>query len=136
MMKCPGSLRSRWMDVFLKMHLVALLLVVAGVGFSSSGASLNSLSPDSKKVQVSDPALARQIVAHGGKLIADYGGYQLYELPKDASRLLENTRAQVHEEYDVIELHSQRLNTRTSEARALSKAVGNFTGKHLHLVQF
>jgi hypothetical protein len=32
------------------------------------------------KVRVGDPVLARQIAAQGGRLIADYGNNQLYEV--------------------------------------------------------
>src|SRR5690349_1246756 len=31
------------------------------------------------KIQVQDPALAAQLAAQGGRLVADYGGFQVYE---------------------------------------------------------
>jgi len=34
------------------------------------------------QIQVSDAGLAAQIVAQGGRLMADYGSYQLYEAPQ------------------------------------------------------
>ena len=35
------------------------------------------------KLQVSDPSASREIIAQGGRLIADYGGYQLYEIDRE-----------------------------------------------------
>jgi hypothetical protein len=81
------------------------------------------------KVQTSDPAAARAIVAAGGRLIADYGGYQLFE----ATQI---NGLQVRDEYNLILLNAARLDTSTPETQALRQPAGSFAGKRLRLVQF
>jgi hypothetical protein len=92
------------------------------------------------KWRVNDPALAKSLVARGGKLIADYGGFQLIQaddsalIPQSGTSRMEN-----EDEYDAIELNAVRLDTRAvspTAGRALRKSAGSFAGKHLHLVQF
>jgi hypothetical protein len=81
------------------------------------------------KVQTSDPAAARAIVAAGGRLRADYGGYQLFESTK-------TNGLQVRDDYNLIRLNAARLDTSTPEIQALRQAAGTFAGKRLRLVQF
>ncbi len=88
------------------------------------------------KIQVTDPALAAQIETQGGRLIADYGSYRLYEVDHIAPEMLANGRAEMRDYYNTIFLHAVPLDTRKPEIKALRKSVGPFAGKHLHLVQF
>ncbi|HTA94517.1 MAG TPA: S8 family serine peptidase, partial [Verrucomicrobiae bacterium] len=88
------------------------------------------------KLRVSDPALAQSLVARGGKLIADYGGFQLVEADDSVLANLDESRVERQDDFDEIKLNAKSLNTRTPEIRALRKSAGNFSGKHLHLVQF
>ncbi len=88
------------------------------------------------KIQVSDPGLAKEIEADGGRMIADYGTYQLYETPRLTSRMLANDRTELRDHYNVILLHAGHLDTTKAEVKALRKSVGVFAGRHLHLVQF
>ncbi len=81
------------------------------------------------KVQASDPAQARGIVAAGGRLIADYGGYKLFEAEQ-------TNGLQTRDEYNLILLNTVRLDSSTTEIQALRQPVGTFTGKRLRLVQF
>jgi Subtilase family len=81
------------------------------------------------KVQTSDPAAARASVAAGGRLIADYGGYQLFETAQ-------TNGLQVRDEYNFIHLNAARLDTATAEFQALRQPAGSFAGKRLHLLQF
>ncbi|HWH69068.1 MAG TPA: S8 family serine peptidase, partial [Candidatus Sulfotelmatobacter sp.] len=88
------------------------------------------------KVQVSDPLLASQIVAQGGRFFADYGSYQLYEAAQVSPELAANPHAEVRDEYNVIELNAAPLDTTKAEVTVLRQTVTAFTGKRLHLVQF
>ena len=88
------------------------------------------------KIQVSDPAVAQEIVRQGGRLIADYGSFQLYDVPSLAPELLGRAQAQLRDEYNVITLKAGHLETTQTEVQSLRKAVGAFVGKRMHLVQF
>ena len=81
------------------------------------------------KVQTSDPAAARAILAAGGRLIADYGGYQLFAAAQ-------TNGLQVRDEYNLIFLNAARLDTTQPETQPPRQPPAAFTGKRLHLVQF
>ncbi|HWF19018.1 MAG TPA: S8 family serine peptidase, partial [Verrucomicrobiae bacterium] len=137
MMKRLGNVgRTCGLGAFLLFQLIALL------SFAQDGSNVPLSSVQNRhdgnphKIQVTDPLLARKIEAQGGHLIADYGSYQLYEIPQLVPGMFANTRAELRDGYDVIELNAGHLNTRRPEVQALTKAVGTFSGKRLHLVQF
>jgi uncharacterized repeat protein (TIGR01451 family) len=88
------------------------------------------------KVQVNDPVLGEQIKAQGGKLIADYGAFQLYDAADDVETFSRGHKADLRDEYNFIHLNAGRLDTRKLEVQALRKAAGNLNGKRMHLVQF
>ena len=88
------------------------------------------------KIEVTDRDLGARIAAQGGRLIADYGGYQLYEAAQVSPEVLAGRNAQVRDEYNLILLHAKHLDTRQPEVQALRRSVGGFAGKRLHLVQF
>ena len=112
-----------------------------GIVFSAITAFFVCLLPfrasaEPKKIRVNDPAVAQALQARGGKLIADYGGFQLIELDSPKFSKHESEHAQVDDDADFIELHAARLNTRDTAVKAQRRAVGTFGGKRLHLVQF
>jgi hypothetical protein len=88
------------------------------------------------KLRVNDPALARSLVARGGKVVADYGGFQLIQADDVLLTNLDEARVQRQDDFDEIKLNAKSLNTRAAAIVALRKSAGNFSGKHLHLVQF
>jgi len=81
------------------------------------------------KVQTSDPAAARAILAAGGRLIADYGGYQLFAAAQ-------TNGLQVRDDYNCLLLNAALLDTTQPETQALRQPAGRFAGKRLHLLQF
>jgi hypothetical protein len=87
------------------------------------------------KVQVNDRALGRQMAAEGARLIADYGAYQLYDAPAAMTHLPPN-KAEMRDDYNLILLNANRLDTTTAEVKALRTTQGGFAGKRLRLVQF
>jgi len=105
--------------------ILIFLLLFAGAAWSAP-----------HKLRVSDPALAQSLVARGGKLVADYGGFQLIEADDSILTNLDARRVERQDDFDEINLNAKSLNTRAAEIRALRKSAGNFSGKHLHLVQF
>jgi hypothetical protein len=80
--------------------------------------------------------LAARIEAQGGRLISDYGGFQLLEVPQVTSDLATNTHVEFRDDINFVLLNAAWLDTTKSETKALRKAVGSFVGKRLHLVQF
>jgi hypothetical protein len=88
------------------------------------------------KVQVTDPVLAKQIQAQGGKLIANYGGYQLFDVAQLSPALATNNQVEVHDEYNKILLNAAQLDTTKPEVKALRQSISGFQGKRMHLVQF
>ena len=88
------------------------------------------------KVQVNDPASAEKIVARGGRLLADYGHFQLYEVEQISPDLPGKTGTEIRDEYNRIELNAGPIDTTAPVAKTLRKTVGAFYGKRLHLVQF
>ena len=88
------------------------------------------------KWRVSDSTLAKSLVARGGKLIADYSGFQIIQADDAAMTNLDVSRMENEDEYDAIKLNAARLNTRSQEILLLREPAGVFAGKRLHLVQF
>lgn len=88
------------------------------------------------KVRVKDRALAQQLLKRGGKLIADYGSFQIIATEEAVGKNQYRGRAQSEAAADFIELNARRINTRSPDARTMTKARGTFSGRQLHLVQF
>ena len=88
------------------------------------------------KVQVSDPALAEKIVARGGRLLADYGHFQLYEVSQISPDLPGKTGTEIRDEYNRIELNAGPINTTAPMVKTLRKTASAFPVKRLHLIQF
>ena len=88
------------------------------------------------KIKVNDPAVAKQIAAQGGKMLADYGSYQVYEASQIGPDLLANDRLEIRDDYNVIQLNAAPLDTTKPEVKALRKTVGGFQGKRMHLIHF
>ncbi|HEX3800988.1 MAG TPA: S8 family serine peptidase [Verrucomicrobiae bacterium] len=117
-------------------YLVVTLLIA--LMHQDALASLNVVATNAPmhKIQVSDPAAAKQIEASGGHLLADYGSYKLYETPMLTSKLLSSRRAELRDRYNLILLNAGHLDTTSPQMKAARRSAGFFTGKHLHLVQF
>jgi hypothetical protein len=67
----------------------------------------------SRKVRVSDPVRARMVRDQGGRLIADYGSFQLFEV--DAARapgLLAVAGVEPRDEEDLVLLNARTIDTR------------------------
>jgi len=87
------------------------------------------------KVRIEDPVLVRDLVAQGAKVIGDYGSFSV--LSADDSLLTGvSNRIEFADEWNMIRLNARPINTSAPEAKALRRAVGSFTGKRLHLLQF
>ena len=116
---------------------VALTLTVAGqIGVAQVNQTRLAPGGTPHKVQINDPALAKQIAAEGGRLLADYRSYQIFEVAQISASLATNEQAEVRDYYNVVHLNASPLDTSKPEIKALRKAVGSFSGKRMHLVHF
>ena len=111
-------------------RLILSLLSVFTLGIAANAAP--------HKLRVNDPAAATALLASGGKLIADYGGFQLIEADTAAPALTtaNGKHIEVDANADFIELHAARLNTRDTQVQSHRKKLTAFAGKKLHLAHF
>ena len=108
-------------------RLLAVLLCT-GLSLSSHAAS--------HKLRVQDPALAKHLIESGGKVLGDYGSFQIIETQETQPTDSRRQRTERADDSDFIELNSLRLNSRAAETKSLRKQRAPFTGKRLHLIQF
>ncbi len=120
-----SSRQRRWPQT--TQSLLAALLC-AGLSFVAHGAS--------HKLRVQDPSLAKQLVENGGKVLGDYGSFQIIETQETQPTDSRRQRTELVDDSDFIEFNSVRLNTRATEIKSLRKQRAPFAGKRLHLIQF
>ena len=111
------------MPIWLRPLLLIGVLLIAAAAYSAP-----------HKVRVNDPKLARELLARGGRLVADYGGFELVET--DEVPPAAGSRAQLADHLNFILLNARPLDTRKPEIQALRQPAGAFAGKRLHLIQF
>ena len=85
---------------------------------SSSGTGPGLFGANGHKLQVTDRAADAQVVAAGGRLIADYGSYRLYDVPPSA---LDRKWGRSRDNYNSILLNAGRLDTSTAPSRRCGK---------------
>ncbi len=95
-----------------------------------------TVSPNSCKLRVNEPAVVVTLQAQGARVLANYGSFQLLEVGPVAALKTRSHASVGTIQSDLIELNARRLDPRTSETRALRQSVGHFSGRRLHLVQF
>jgi hypothetical protein len=113
--------------------LVAWLFGSGGLGLADTQPLVSAAH---HKIKVQGQAAVAQAVAQGGTLIADYGSFQLYEVPQVTSSLAAQPAVQNSDEFNFIMLNAGPIDTSRPEIQAQRTAVGTFAGKRLHLVQF
>lgn len=117
-----------------KIFLWRLAACLAAGLIPSLQASPGTSETTGHKVRVHDDAGARAIAAQGGRLVEDYGGFKIYNLPQITANLPRS--AELMEDYNSILLNSIPLNTARGEMQAARRSVGTFSGKRMHLVHF
>ena len=94
-------------------------------------------SGDRHKLRVDDPAVASQILADGGRLIADYGSFQMMEANASAEQTFAGSGSvENRDEDNRILLNAGEVDTTTDVAKFTRRAPTQFAGRRLHLVQF
>src|ERR1041385_7667557 len=69
------------------------------------------------KLRVTDPALAKTLVDRGGKLVADYGAFQLIETDDATPANRNDRRAENVDDLNVIHLNARPLDTRDPQLK-------------------
>src|SRR5262249_42280054 len=81
---------------------------------------------DRHKVQIEDPNLVRDILALGGRLVANYGSFAVLDVDSDlAETLTQNPQVAVRDTYNVIQLNGGPLDTTGPVAQDLQAAAGD-----------
>lgn len=90
-----------------------------------------------RKLRIKDRSVARRFDQIGGRLIADYGSFLLYEVPTTAAQEAQgNPSVELVDEYRFVLLNSGPVDTESAAARSLrSPRRERFDGKHMHIVQ-
>ncbi len=83
-----------------------------------------------------DHILTNEVAAAGGRLIADYGAFAVYQVPAAAPQLRTDSRLELRDDYNRIFLDTGAIDTARPSVKALATPVSAVTGKRLHLVQF
>jgi uncharacterized repeat protein (TIGR01451 family) len=99
-------------------------------------AALQPATARPHKLRVHDPAQAAELKAHGARLLADYGSFQLLETDDPSLAAEKLPRVEPVDHFDFIELNAGPLDTRASEVLAERKQIVPAVGNRLHLVQF
>src|SRR5688572_7084556 len=115
--------------------LCLFLAVPLAAAQDASRSGPGSFLPLRHKLEINDPKLAAEIVAHGGRLLADYGGYQLYGLDQLDPEILNHGNAQSRDQYHHVRLNAAILDTSRPQAHSLRRILGAYAGNRLHLVQ-
>lgn len=123
----PAGLRER-----------RLLAVRYGVGLATL--ALYLIAGDAlaapHKLRVSDSSLTQSLIEQGGRLVADYGAFQIVETDSALAQGGPDSRVESVDEFNFIRLNARSLDTRTPQMQSLRHAILPSAGKHLHLVQF
>jgi len=82
------------------------------------------------KTQATDPAVEARMIAQGARLIADYGGYRLYDSPASPAG------TEPRQDYNHVFLNAAPLETSLPALQSSRRLVGHFAGRRLHLIHF
>jgi hypothetical protein len=117
--------------------LLFLLNVAVRSGAQTLADRFRASADDRTRVQASDPETVAAIVNGGGRLVADYGSFQILEANQAA---LDEFRGapgvEDRSEQKFILLNAGRIDTDDPPVQAARAAARDFTGKRLHQVQF
>lgn len=104
----------------------SVLAVSPGQGVGGPGKSV---------LRVSDARETAELLALGGRLVEDYQGFQLIEVP-DALALPAGKTAEVLADNNVIRLNSLSIDTTSLKAQESRAPLAAFDGKQLRIVSF
>ncbi len=91
------------------------------------------------KIQVSDPKAAEELASQGGRLLADYGSYKLFEADATTARSFhDQNRGDLNDESNLILLNAGIIDTSSADVQAMRRNFAKPSGKAtgMRMVQF
>jgi len=88
------------------------------------------------KVRIYDTAMAAKLEAAGARLVADYGGYRLYDTTNPPAGIQSHPLNEFKDEYNFIELSTGRLDTRLPKSIPSGTTPSGNSSRQLQLLQF
>ncbi len=88
------------------------------------------------KLQVPSSVAIGDVEAEGGRLVADYGSFRLFQFGTVNALLESQLLVENRDDFNLIRLNTGAIDTSRAEVQAARASVGTFPGKRLHLVQF
>ncbi|HTS17437.1 MAG TPA: S8 family serine peptidase [Verrucomicrobiae bacterium] len=88
------------------------------------------------EVQVRDAATGKQVITDGGRLLADYGSYQLYEAAQVRTGLVQSGAVELRDDSHLIQLNAATIDTSTASPETARQQVSSIPGKRMRLIQF
>ena len=106
-------------------------------GFVLAGVLAVSAQAGPHKLRVPDRAVAESLLAHGGRLLADYPSFQLIEVDEvPVTKSFAASHFQVVDQFDAIQLNARSLDTRVRADVPMQKSAATFAGRRLQMIQF
>ena len=117
-MRLPPTLKF---SLILSLFAGALAITTPGAGTAQPAApSKDYRSPvEQHKVQVRGDKLIKKMAKSGGRLVADYGAYQVWEVDSTtADSVRQDGDAQVRDEDNLVRLNTETIDTSRPEIQA------------------
>lgn len=113
------------------------LVMLLPLGAANAAGAAGAPGAGRHKLEVSDAGARAAVQAGGGRLLAEYESFQIWEAPPELAASLAGRHGVVPRDGDnVIELHAQRLDTMEPGNARPRGRLPAFAGQRLHLVQF
>lgn len=117
--------------------LLGILSIALCVSAQAAGQRFMAVSGDRHKLRVDDPLVAARILADGGRLIADYGLFQVIEANAAAELTFSGSgKVENRDQDNRILFNAGEVDTTTDAVKLMRRAPAQFSGRRLHLVQF
>ena len=88
------------------------------------------------KLRVEDKGTVAALMTQGAKVVGDYGAFTVLEADDALLTGSNSNRVEIDDDWNLIRLNAQVMDTRAPQTKARRKVRGTFAGKQLHLVQF
>ncbi|NUL81648.1 MAG: S8 family serine peptidase [Armatimonadetes bacterium] len=92
---------------------------------------------DKHKFLSKTPEASREILDAGGRMLDDYGSFQLFEVSTELARqLIGRPSIELRDDMNVVYLNVEQIDTTIPSGQKYRSQIEGFDGKRLHLIQF
>lgn len=109
------------------------LILVAVIFFAAIATEVAAVP---RKIRVSDPVVAQQLVERGGKVLADYDGFKIVAAEDDVVLEQQLRQGELQDVADYVQLNAQKINTRGIAKQRARSTQATIHELQLHLIQF